>query len=131
MKHLTALQQLELEQLMQARTGALAQRVREELAASDHQHFRDLAGAVADVADAALASELVDVDAAVIDRHVSELRDLDAARQRIKDGSYGLCIECTDAIPYARLKAYLTAKRCLPCQQQREHNYVHPATPSL
>lgn len=131
MKHLS-LPQLEcLSAQLRERTRALAKQVREALAAADSQHYRDLAGTVTDTADEGLASALVDVNTAIIDRHVTELRDIDAARERIRCGVYGVCIDCEDDVPYERLSAYPTAKRCTRCQQQREHLYAHQATPSL
>jgi hypothetical protein len=82
MKHLTAPQIEDLTLRLTDRTRFLAARVREELAASNPRHYRDLAGAVADTADEALASALANVDAEIIDRHVIELRD---SRQRTSD----------------------------------------------
>jgi DnaK suppressor protein len=131
MKHLTASQLDKLRQQLQNRTRELAAQVREELAASDHQHYRDLAGTVTDTADEALASALVDFDTAIIDRHVGELRDIDSVRTRIGNGTFGVCIDCGDDIPYERLVAYPTAKRCARCQQHREHTYARQGTPSL
>ena len=131
MKHLTNLQIESLNRQLDERTRALAARVREELLASGTQHYRDLAGTVTDVADAALASALVDLDTAIIDRHVTELRDIDAARERMRRQTYGICIDCNDDIVYERLAAYPTAKRCVGCQQRREHNFAHSGTPAL
>lgn len=131
MQHLTAQQVEKLRQLLDARTKTLASGVREELANSDHQHYRDLAGSVTDTADEALAKTLVDVDAAIIDRHVTELRDIDAARGRMRDGTYGICTDCAEPVAFDRLSAYPTAKRCINCQQQREKRYTHPNTPTL
>lgn len=131
MKHLTTLQTEALIQSLSERTRVLAARVREELAASDRQHYRDIAGTVTDTADESLAAALVDVDTAIIDRHIVELRDIDAARERIRNGSYGICIDCGDTVAYERLAAYPTAKRCLHCQQKREQGYAQPGRPTL
>ena len=67
-----------------------------------------------------MATMLSDLANAELARDVAELRDILAAERRIADGSYGTCIDCGDAIPYARLAAYPTAKRCLRCQEIRE-----------
>ena len=131
MKHLSLRQIDGLTRQLRERTRSLAAQVREELAASDQQHYRDLAGSVTDTADEALASSLVDLDTAVIDRHIIELRDIDAAREHMKNATYGICIDCGDAVAYERLAAYPTAKRCLGCQQQRERTYAHQGTPRL
>ena len=71
------------------------------------------------------------MDAAFIDRHISELRDIEAARGRMQKGAYGICIDCGDAVAYGRLAAYPTAKRCVRCQQQRERAYAHESTQTL
>lgn len=123
MNHLTERQIEELTLRLLDRTRFLAARVREELAASDTQHYRDLAGSVTDIADEALASAMVDVDTEIIDRHIIELRDIEAAHERIKKATCGLCIDCGDDIAYERLAVYPTAKRCVRCQQQRERTY--------
>lgn len=131
MTHLTTQQSEALSLSLSERTRLLAAQVREELAASDRQHYRDIAGTVTDTADESLAAALVDMDTAIIDRHIAELRDIDAARERMRNGSYGICIDCGDAVAYERLAAYPTAKRCLRCQQKREHNYAQPGRPTL
>ena len=131
MKHLTKRQVEDLTLKLTDRTRALAARVREELAASDTQHYRDLAGAVTDTADEALASALVDLDTAIIDRHIIELRDIEAAHERMKKATYGICIDCGDEVAYERLAVYPTAKRCVRCQQQREHTYAHRGRATL
>ena len=54
------------------------------------------------------------------DLHSGELRDIEAARGRLAQGLYGTCVDCGFAIPYARLRAFPAAERCLACQQHRE-----------
>ena len=105
--------------------------IREALIQSDQQHHKDLAGSVADTGDESVADMLVDVDIALVDRHVMELRDIEAALGRIRDGSYGACTECGNAIGYERLAAYPSAKRCIRCQQRHEIVYSRGATPTL
>jgi RNA polymerase-binding protein DksA len=116
---------------LKRRQKALLEEVRNELERSGEQHYIDLAGRVTDSGDEAVADLLADMDAAIIDRQVGELRDIDAAQKRLKDGSYGTCIECGQEIGFDRLKAYPTAKRCILCQTKREKGYAHQRTPSL
>jgi len=54
---------------------------------------------------------------------MSELRAVAAARRRIEDGTYGICIDCADEIEPARLAAQPTAERCLECQRKDERLY--------
>ncbi|HEU0278105.1 MAG TPA: TraR/DksA family transcriptional regulator [Rhodanobacteraceae bacterium] len=69
--------------------------------------------------DAMVVCAIAGNDAAV-QRDLKEMRDILAARARIRAGVYGRCIDCGDAIAYRRLLAYPTAKRCLACQRAHE-----------
>ena len=62
-------------------------------------------------------------------RDQEELLEIDAARGRIRGGSYGLCSECEEPIPLARLRAVPTARLCL--QHQAEWERTHPSAPSF
>ncbi len=48
------------------------------------------------------------------------LHQLDEALNRIKDGSFGVCIGCKKSIPVTRLKAIPHAQTCMKCQEQIE-----------
>jgi RNA polymerase-binding transcription factor DksA len=50
----------------------------------------------------------------------SEVAAIDAALQRIRDGRYGVCDGCGEAIPTARLQVVPTATLCRACAQARE-----------
>jgi RNA polymerase-binding transcription factor DksA len=93
--------------------------------------MRLLADRVGDAEDESVTDLLVDLDLAEIDRDLEELRDVEAALGRIREQSYGVCVGCGGAVPFERLRAYPTAKRCLRCQGAREKTFVHRATPSL
>jgi RNA polymerase-binding transcription factor DksA len=62
-----------------------------------------------------------------------KLHEIGAALSRIRDGSYGRCIDCGDPIDLLRLTAMPEAARCAQCQgehehaAQREHRRVSPA----
>jgi RNA polymerase-binding transcription factor DksA len=121
---LTAKQLKELRSALEQRHADLREEIREELLASDEQHFIDLAGQVHDLEEESVADLLVDLDLAIIDMHIDEIRDIEAAIRRLQVGAYGVCIECDDEVEVARLRAYPTAKRCLPCQQNYERNHA-------
>lgn len=63
-------------------------------------------------------------DSALLDHYRNQLADIDAARDRIRDGSFGICDDCGQAIPFERLQASPTAKRCAPCQERHERLYA-------
>jgi RNA polymerase-binding protein DksA len=54
-------------------------------------------------------------------RQRHELDEIDAAQARLEAGTYGTCERCATAIPLARLLAMPTARCCLACQRQHEH----------
>ncbi|MGM9428640.1 TraR/DksA family transcriptional regulator [Hydrogenophaga sp. MI9] len=62
-----------------------------------------------------------DLAFALEERESAELVAIDEALQRVADGSYGLCVDCGDAIAAARLHANPVALRCLGCQDKAEH----------
>jgi DnaK suppressor protein len=61
---------------------------------------------------------------AEMDRDVSELRDIDAARERLRTGEFGTCVDCGMEIPLERLDAMPASARCVECQQLYER--THP-----
>ncbi len=114
------------------RYASLLEEVRDELERSENTQYIELIGrAPADIGDQSLGDSLADLNLAVIDRHVTELRDIEAARARIKERRYGTCIDCEGDIAFDRLIAYPTAKRCFACQQRHERLYVSPGAPTL
>lgn len=132
--NMTQLTQAELEQLaaqLDRTYAALLDQVRQELAASDEQHFQDLAGRVHDQGEESVADMLADLGAAMIDRHIEEMRDIEAAKRRIKEGTYSACADCGADIGLARLKAYPTARRCIDCQGVHEKQFSQTGHPSL
>ncbi len=128
---LTQPQQTELKGLLEQRRSTLVAEIRAELARSDNEHYVDLAGRVADSGEASVADMLVDLDAAMTDRDVRELREVEAALVRIADGSYGECTDCGGEVEYARLKANPAATRCIRCQTRHEQAAGRGSTPKL
>ena len=57
-----------------------------------------------------------------VDRDSTLLRSVKAALGRIRDGSFGTCIECESAISPKRLKAVPWAPRCIQCQAAADQN---------
>ena len=114
------------------RRGSLLEEVRDALEMSENQQYIELIDrAPADIGDQSAGDGLADLSLAIIDRHVQEIRAIEAARARMKDAEYGVCIDCGDEIEYARLGAIPTARRCLLCQGQHERTYAHEGMPTL
>ncbi len=51
-----------------------------------------------------------------LSRNATLARDLRAALHRVADGTYGVCIDCEEAIAPKRLTAVPWTSRCLACQ---------------
>lgn len=114
------------------RYASLLERVRDELANSENPQYVALLDRVpADVGDQSVADALADVNLAMVDRHVRELRDIKAAKARMTECTFGSCIACGDEIRFERMLAYPTAKRCLTCQTLHEKTFAHTPTPTL
>ncbi len=115
-------------QLQQMRTDVLAQLRaqrggkigRAEAAAEAREHQSD---------DWAQADAERDLAFALEERESAELVAIDAALQRIADGSYGLCVDCGVGIATARLHASPTALRCVGCQEKAEKAQGSAPTP--
>ena len=131
MAQLTPTQIETLKKQLQQQKTALWEDVRVELERSGNQKFADLAGEVRDPGEESVAAMLVDMDAAIVDRQVREIRDIEDALKRIADGVYGACIDCGTDIGIERLQAYPTALRCIRCQGQHEKTHGGEGKPTL
>lgn len=61
-----------------------------------------------------------EVDFALMEMKSATLRRIDEAVQRLEAGTYGVCAECGEDIPAARLKALPFAALCRDCQEATE-----------
>jgi len=64
-----------------------------------------------------VASEAVDADVQVLHTERSILDDINAALQRIADGSFGRCTTCGSTISEERLKAIPYTPLCVRCSR--------------
>jgi RNA polymerase-binding transcription factor DksA len=64
-----------------------------------------------------VATETVDVDVQVLHNERSILDQINAALQRIDDGSFGRCTKCGAAVPEERLNALPYTPVCARCAQ--------------
>ena len=61
-----------------------------------------------------------EMDMELSDRDISELGAVSAALLRLKEGRYGQCSDCGEAIAFDRLKVEPWALRCIGCEGRRE-----------
>ncbi|MGH8501127.1 MAG: TraR/DksA family transcriptional regulator [Gammaproteobacteria bacterium] len=121
---ITERQTNQLRRRLKNRRAELLRAIREELLKSEHERYIDLADRVHDVGDESVAALISEIDLAVIDHHVHELQDVEAAQWRMSTGAFGKCIDCAESIEYKRLSAYPTAKRCYTCQKRYEETHA-------
>jgi DnaK suppressor protein len=104
----------EFSALLQAQRRHLLENVREQITDSGERlgfpNQRKI------VEDDAPADAVAEMDLAMVIRENQELQEIEGALARIRDGSYGICIDCGGEISRARLKADPRAKHCLACQ---------------
>ena len=128
---LTAGQTKELRGMIEERRRTLQAELHEGIDRVREDSFEDLAGAAPDAGDESVATLIGDIDHADVSRDVTELRALDAARERLEQGSYGVCVDCSGEIEYERLKAAPAAIRCIGCQRLHEKTHATPSGSSL
>lgn len=125
-------QQLEnLKRLLRDRQLELQNTVKEVLARTGEEASFGQITDVPDVGDLSVAELMTDLDNSALHRAVAELREIDAAFERMDEGSYGQCVDCGLAIDYRRLEASPTARRCLACQDLYERTHANNASPTL
>ncbi|HEY3180159.1 MAG TPA: TraR/DksA family transcriptional regulator [Casimicrobiaceae bacterium] len=117
---LTATERAALEAKLRARQDELRAEITAQLKNQDDPRLVGLRNRMEDTDDWAVADAMAAMDIASVSRVLAILADVEAALARLADGSYGECIDCGVAIPYARLSAYPEAKRCVGCQEIAE-----------
>lgn len=73
-----------------------------------------------DTADMASDTWEQDLSLNMLGRAQVELTEITRALERIERRSYGLCFDCSQPIPVARLEAIPTASTCVPCKAKSE-----------
>lgn len=131
MNHLSKEQLKTMQARLEAERSRLRGLIREELLRNDAEQYGDLAGQVHDTGDESVADLLADVNITVVGRSIQELREVEAALERIKMGSYAVCEDCATTIPFARLEAYPTARRCIADQERHEKLFMEGNKPSI
>ena len=128
---LTREQSDELGAAIEARRRTLVAEIREDRARAERDQFEDVAGASPDPGDESVASLIQDLDNADLGRDLDELRAVEAPSDRLRKGTYGVCIDCGEAVTFPRLMAWPTAKRCIVCQERHEKRYAGEDRPKM
>ncbi|HEY2337156.1 MAG TPA: TraR/DksA family transcriptional regulator [Burkholderiales bacterium] len=128
---LTHEQALELCTVIEDRRAVLLDELRKDLGQARADSIGELAGPAPDAGDESVARAIAGLDQAEAARDVVELNQLDEARRRFDEGSYGVCVDCGRDIDYRRLRASPAAIRCIHCQERFEKTYGSPGRASL
>ncbi len=110
MANFTEDQLTQLKTALHKRYLDLQEDIRNELAHTQDIRDLDLAEYLNNIPD--------DVDTALVDRQINEMRELEMS-------------DCGNAIGFERLLAYPSAQRCIECQSQYEKSFPQESTPSL
>ncbi|MHC4778621.1 MAG: TraR/DksA family transcriptional regulator [Planctomycetota bacterium] len=74
------------------------------------------------MADISADNYELEITLGLIESEEREVKEIDAALERIKEGSYGTCETCEVDIKAARLKAIPNARLCIKCKRIEEEN---------
>ena len=123
MANFTDAQLAQLKTAMQKRYMELQEEIRRELAHANGGRSIDLGENLSDIPD--------DIDTALVERQINEMRELEISLKYLMELELGDCIDCGNEIGFERLLAYPSAQRCIECQQRYEKAYPHESTPTL
>jgi RNA polymerase-binding transcription factor len=114
------------------RQRSLLLETRDELQNTEQRQYAEVVDrAPVDEGDQSVGIELADLNMEMMNRHIREIREIETAKARIDDGSYGTCTECGRDIGFERLLAQPTALRCVDCQEQWEKTHAHDGPPKI
>jgi RNA polymerase-binding transcription factor DksA len=99
----------------------LRREILESIAAEDDD-FRGMINAmgIKDLGDVA-ADDIASKKMEALNQHAANrLKSVEAALTRLKNGRYGMCLQCGKAIPEERLRAIPYAVMCVSCKSGEE-----------
>jgi len=73
-----------------------------------------------DVIDFALDAAQDEISSQLAEVESRELKNIEYALERMREGVYGACQQCSENIPLARLQALPYASLCIRCQREAE-----------
>ncbi|MCF7969793.1 MAG: TraR/DksA family transcriptional regulator [Methylococcaceae bacterium] len=118
-------QTTELKTQLDNRLLKLRDEIKHELQSLDNHEYNEAAGQVHDIGDNSLVDFLTDINLAAIDRHIQEVKNIEAALLKMSEGDYGRCSDCDAPIKHQRLEVQPTATRCIKCQAEHEKSHLN------
>lgn len=115
---------LEINKILLQRRDALRQAISGDdslLKKMEQQSGGDVVDFASECSFGEMSSQLAEVEN-------RELRNVEQALNKMKDGTYGKCDGCKGNIPLARLQALPYAAYCITCKRAAEVAGIDPAT---
>ena len=84
-----------------------------ELEKPEKRHRADLEEIASDTHDTDSLCQIMDIETTQMDQ-------IDMALAKIENGTYGICEDCSEEIPMARLSALPFATQCIECKRKAE-----------
>jgi DnaK suppressor protein len=109
-----------LEELRTRMEGNVASLIDQALQPAGGEQSGGISNAPLHLADLGTQTQNQHLALGLLQNERQELRDIDAALQRLEDGTYGRCRACGQPIPAGRLEAMPQASRCVPCAEKEE-----------
>jgi DnaK suppressor protein len=78
-----------------------------------------------DIMDEVELAEERDLATRILERDFADIRLVEAALNRIKKGTYGICLRCDETISLNRLRVMPHAAFCVNCQEAAEREGAH------
>ncbi len=100
-----------------------------ELRHKNEEAARLMDEGVADIGDMSLTDELKDFLHLLGDSKREEILRIDDALERLRQGAYGICVQCGEEIDIQRLQIRPTARYCIRCKTIMEKNENEKAGP--
>ncbi|MGI6432973.1 MAG: TraR/DksA family transcriptional regulator [Sphaerochaetaceae bacterium] len=107
----------EMEQLLLAQRKEILESI-----ANEDEDFRSMINAMGtkDIGDIA-ADDIASKKMEALNQHAANrLKSVEAALTRLKNGRYGVCLQCGALIPEERLRAIPSAVLCVKCKSGEE-----------
>jgi len=79
-------------------------------------------GQMADISDHAARTYNRQLEGELGEQEWQKLKQVDVAIEKIPEGDYGVCTQCQDSIPEARLKVVPYTEFCTQCLSELEKN---------
>lgn len=110
----------ELRCILEERREEMASEVKDKIRTVRTEATQSGTRSLADVGENSELDIQDDIEFALIQMKAETLARIDAALNRLEEGSYGYCYECDEEIINQRLRVLPFAARCRGCEEVRE-----------